>query len=326
MTLEVEPFAEEHLAAAGVLLGDRHRRHRAAEPLLPAAYEDADAAGAEIESLWRADGAAGVAGLRDGRLAGYLIGAPRTTDHWGPNGWVEHAGHAAAEPEDVRDLYAALAQAWVDAGRIHHFAYVPASDAGLVDAWFRLSFGQQQAHGVREVDAGALWPDGVRHAEPRDLDVLVELTPLLDEAQAASPAFAVRLQPDDPDELRTEIEEEIARDDMATLVVESGGRIVGSFVLCPVEMSSGVVSLGTSAGPVPPRVGGDAPVCPRDRCRPRAHAGRARLGGGAGLHGHDCGLARGQPLRRALLAPAGLPADIPAPPPPDSAQRGCRLS
>jgi GNAT superfamily N-acetyltransferase len=248
VTLEIEPFAEEHLAAAAVLLGDRHRRHRAAEPLLPAAYEDADAAGAEIESLWRADGAAGVAGLRDGRLAGYLIGAPRTTDHWGPNGWVEHAGHAAAEPEDVRDLYAALAQGWVDAGRIHHFAYVPASDAGLVDAWFRLSFGQQQAHGVREVDAGALWPDGVRHAEPRDLDVLVELTPLLDEAQAASPAFAVRLQPDDPDELRTEIEEEIARDDMATLVVESGGRIVGSFVLCPVEMSSGVVSLGRPPG------------------------------------------------------------------------------
>jgi len=248
VTLEVEPFAEEHLAAAAVLLGDRHRRHRAAEPLLPAAYEDADAAGAEIESLWRADGAAGVAGLRDGRLAGYLIGAPRTTDHWGPNAWVEHAGHAAAEPEDVRDLYAALAQGWVDAGRIHHFAYVPASDAGLVDAWFRLSFGQQQAHGVREVDAGALWPDGVRHAEPRDLDVLVELTPLLDEAQAASPAFAVRLQPDDPDELRTEIEEEIARDDMATLVVESGGRIVGSFVLCPVEMSSGVVSLGRPPG------------------------------------------------------------------------------
>jgi GNAT superfamily N-acetyltransferase len=248
VTLEVEPFAEEHLAAAAVLLGDRHRRHRAAEPLLPAAYEDADAAGAEIESLWRADGAAGVAGLRDGRLAGYLIGAPRTTDHWGPNAWVEHAGHAAAEPEDVRDLYAALAQGWVDAGRIHHLAYVPASDAGLVDAWFRLSFGQQQAHGVREVDAGALWPDGVRHAEPRDLDVLVELTPLLDEAQAASPAFAVRLQPDDPDELRTEIEEEIARDDMATLVVESGGRIVGSFVLCPVEMSSGVVSLGRPPG------------------------------------------------------------------------------
>ena len=248
MTLEVEPFAQEHLAAAAVLLGDRHRRHRAAEPLLPAAYEDADAAGAEIESLWRADGAAGVAGFRDGRLAGYLIGAPRNADHWGPNGWVEHAGHAAAEPEDVRDLYAAVAQGWVDAGRTHHFAYVPASDTGLVDAWFRLSFGQQQAHGVREVDAGALWPDGVRHAEPRDLDVLVELTPLLDEAQAAAPAFAVRLHPDDPDELRTEIEEEIARDDMATLVVESGGRIVGSFVLCPVEMSSGVVSLGRPPG------------------------------------------------------------------------------
>jgi ribosomal protein S18 acetylase RimI-like enzyme len=248
VTLEVEPFAEEHLAAAAALLAERHRRHRAAEPLLPAAYEDADAAGSEIEAVLHTEGATGVAGLRDGRLAGYLIGAPPDEAVWGPGAWVEHAGHAAAAAEDIRDLYAAVAQEWVDAGRMRHFALVPASDAALVDAWFRLSFGQQQAHGVQEVDPGAIWPAGVRRAEPRDIDVLVALTPLLDEAQAAAPGFTTRVKPDDPEELRVEIEEEIARDDMATLVYEAGGRIVGSFVLCPVEMSSGVVSLGRPPG------------------------------------------------------------------------------
>jgi GNAT superfamily N-acetyltransferase len=248
VTLEVGPFAEEHLAAAAVLLGDRHRRHTEAEPLLPAAYEDAAAAGAEIERLWRGDGSVGAAAFRDGRLAGYLIGTPRDEAVWGPGGWIEHAGHAVADPEDVRDLYAAVAQEWVDAGRLRHFALVPASDGGLVDAWFRLSFGQQQVHAVQEVRSGAAWPEGVRHAEPRDIDVLVALTPLLDEAQAAAPGFTTPIQPDDPEELRTEIEAEIERDDMATLVFEAGGEIVGSFLLCPVEMSSGVVSLGRPPG------------------------------------------------------------------------------
>ena len=66
---------------------------------------------------------------------------------------------------------------WVDEGRTRHFALVPAADPELVDAWFRLSFGQQQAHATREVDAGAGWPAGVRRAEPRDVDALVELEP-----------------------------------------------------------------------------------------------------------------------------------------------------
>jgi ribosomal protein S18 acetylase RimI-like enzyme len=241
--IEIIPFAEEHLPAAAVLLAERHRRHRAAEPLLPARYEAADAAGAEIERLLRAGGAAAVAGLRDGRLAGYLVGTPRDQAVWGANGWVEHAGHAASDPEDVRDLYAAVAQGWVDAGRTRHFAMVPASDAGLVDAWFRLSFGQQQVYAVREVDTTASWPAGVRHAEARDVDAIIALVPLLQEVQDRAPTFAHRLVEDDPAELRADIEEEIAAESTASLVAEVGGRIVGSFIVVPVENSSSVAGL-----------------------------------------------------------------------------------
>lgn len=248
MTLEVRPFAEEDIAGAAELLAERHRRHRAAEPLLPAAYEEPGAAGAEIEALWRAEGSTGATGFRDGRMAGYLIGTHRDEAVWGPNGWVEHAGHAASDPEDVRDLYAAVAQGWMDAGRTRQFALVPATDAALVDAWFRLSFGRQQVHAIREVDAAATWPASVRPAEPRDVDALIALAPLLPEIQDRAPAFAFRLGDDDPDELRADIEEEIASDRVGCLVAEAGGRVVGSFILVPVEMSHSVVTLARLPG------------------------------------------------------------------------------
>lgn len=243
MTLEVGPFAEEDIAGAAELLAERHRRHRAAEPLLPAAYEEPAAARAEIEALWRADGATGAAAFRGGRMAGYLIGTPREESVWGANGWVEHAGHAATDPEDVRDLYAAVAQGWVDVGRQRHFALVPASDAGLVDAWFRLSFGQQQVYATREVDASASWPAGVRHAEPRDVDALIGLAPLVSSVQERAPAFAFRRVEEDPAELRADIEEEIASERTASLVAEVDGHVVGSFIVLPVETSSSMVGL-----------------------------------------------------------------------------------
>ena len=48
----------------------------------------------------------------DGRLVGYLVGAPRDDSIWGDNVWVEAAGHAVEEAEDARDLYAAMVTDW----------------------------------------------------------------------------------------------------------------------------------------------------------------------------------------------------------------------
>lgn len=144
-SLEVRPFSDDHLEAAGKLLAERHRRHRAAEPLLPERFEDAAAAQAEVEAAWRKEDTAGAAALRGGRLVGYLLGAPADDPRWGANGWIEAAGHAAEEAEVVRDLYAAAAERWHDEGRTRHYVLAPAADPELLEAWYRLSFGQQQA-------------------------------------------------------------------------------------------------------------------------------------------------------------------------------------
>ena len=235
--LEIRPFSDEFVPAAGELLAARHRAHRAVEPLLPARFEEPAAAQAEVEQLARTEGVSGSVAFRDGRPVGYLLGAPRPNPIWGDHVWIELAGHAVEEPEDVRDLYGAAAAHWVDEGHVRHYTIAPAHDPELLRAWSRVGFGQQHAHGVREVPETG-WPEGVRLAEERDVDQLVALAPLLPDHQTLSPTFAGGLPAEDPDELRTEFLEDLSKPEIGDLVAERGGRIVGAFQLVPAELSS----------------------------------------------------------------------------------------
>lgn len=235
--LEIRPFSDDFLAGAGALLAARHRAHRAAEPLLPERYEQPAAAAQEVEIAWRADGASGTAALRDSRLVGFLVGSPKADDLWGANMWVEQAGHAVEEPEELRDLYAVAAARWVDEGRPRHYAMVPATDEALVDAWFRVGFGQQHAYGIQEV-IDVPWPVDARPAEPGDVEGLIDLTPALSEHQELSPVFAPHRAHGDRDEQRRDLLDDMAKEEIGELVVERDGRIVGAFEIVPVEMSS----------------------------------------------------------------------------------------
>lgn len=235
--LEIRPFSDEFVGAAGELLAARHRAHRASEPLLPERYEDPVAAQAEVEALLASEDVSGSVALRDGRAVGYLLAAPRPNPIWGDHVWVELAGHAVEQAEDLRDLYGAAAAGWVEAGRVRHYALVPAHDPELLRAWARVGFGQQHAHGVREVPETA-WPEGVRRAEERDVDALVALAPLLGDHQSLAPTFAGGLPAEDPEELRAEIVEDLGKPEIGDLVAERDGRIVGAFQLVPAELSS----------------------------------------------------------------------------------------
>ena len=239
--LEVVPFTDEQLGDAAPLLAARHRRQREREPLLPERFEHAEAAREELEVAWRRRGASGAAAFRDGRLVGYLIGAPREDDVWGPNVWVDAAGHAVGEAEDARDLYAAAAADWVGRGRTSHYALVPATDPELVDAWFRLGFGQQQAYAVREVPAHAevRVPAGVEIRPPREEDVeeLIAVDLALPLHQRRSPVFSSRPLPAE-DELRREWRSTLAGDDEHVLIGLLDGRPVACWSVAAAERSS----------------------------------------------------------------------------------------
>jgi GNAT superfamily N-acetyltransferase len=245
--VEVIPFADEHLDAAGELLAARHRRHRETEPLLSERFTDPAEARREVETLWRTDDTAGAVALRDGRVVAYLVGI-RKEDSWGPNVWVEAAGHAAEDAETVRDVYAAAAAHWVEAGRKAHYAVVPCGHAPLLEAWYRLGFGQQQAYGIRELPAETAWPEGTREMRRDDFDQLVELAPLLADHQELAPVFSPVKHRETPEVLRKELEEDLANERVGSLVAEQDGRIVGNFFVVPVEMSAMHAGVAQSEG------------------------------------------------------------------------------
>ena len=237
--LELHPFGPDVLEEAADLLVRRHAAHRVAEPGLPAAYEQREIAGSSIAEL-ATEAASGAVATRGGAVVGYMLGTPRESPIWGPNTWVEPAGHAVLEPEVVRDLYAFAAARWVEEGRTSHYAVVPATNPALVDAWFRLGFGQQHVHAIREAPAEPLTErlPGVviRRAARDDIDALAELERVLPAYQMRSPVFS-SLAPPPLDEVRAEWDDDFDNPAFATFVAVLDGRVVGSAVGCSVQES-----------------------------------------------------------------------------------------
>jgi GNAT superfamily N-acetyltransferase len=163
MTLTITPFATEHLEQAAALLANRHRYDRISVPDLPPEYEDPAATLPILGDLLETDGASGVVALRDGRVAGYLLGTldieapthtfagfthPRAVD-------IPGAGYAAS-PDDGASLYprlyAAMAREWVSQGLLGHTITVP-SRPDVLEIWSNLGFGRFIALSVRDTSA-----------------------------------------------------------------------------------------------------------------------------------------------------------------------------
>ena len=191
--------------------------------------------------------ASGSVAVRDGRVVGYLLGAPKPSPTWGDNVWVESAGQAVEEAEDVRDLYAAAATRWVDEGRTAHYALVPAHDEALVGAWFRLAFGHQHTHAVRPPLAGP--PPAprvlVRRPVREDIPALARLEVELPRHQGLAPTFSSG-DPGSYEESLAEWTEDFDDPDFTTFVAEYDGRVIGSAVGCLLEKS------GSHTGPAKP--------------------------------------------------------------------------
>lgn len=230
------PFTEEHLDAAAELLAERHEAQRRSFPELPA---DPDYR-AEIAALL-ADGATGV--FTEGA---YVLGRSRDPELWGPNVWIDTAGHAARDPELLRDVWAQAAATWMEQGLRAHYVVVPASDQRLLDGWFRLGFGAQQGHGIIEVPERG-WPAGVREATRDDIDALVEIGPLLSQHQGQSPVFS-SVPEQTPEQVRADVLDDFETEGVANLVYELNGRIVGDFFVCPLELSSAHAGLARPPG------------------------------------------------------------------------------
>jgi ribosomal protein S18 acetylase RimI-like enzyme len=236
----LRPFEAEDIPAAGALLAARHRSHRRDCPLLSARYEDEAAASAEVAAAFALPDASGTVAVSGGELVGYLLGAPKENPVWGPNVWVEAAGHAAIEAETLRDLYASASTRWVEEKRSAQYVLVPASDDALLNAWYRLGFGQQHAQAVRSLaDVLPLASSTVvvRPAERRDLPALAQLEMVLPSHQGLAPTFSAGTTPS-YEECLAGWEDDFGDPKYATFVAEVDGAVVGSSIGCSLDVTN----------------------------------------------------------------------------------------
>lgn len=194
---------------AAALLAERYARQRAAEPLLP-----------EIDDFEPHVPPEGHVATRGGEAIAYLAGA--VDEQTGIARWL-FAGHAAREPEALRDIFALQAHEF---GVSRFMLTVPATDSELVDVWFRLAFGCQAVWAVREVDPLPASFDGsIRPAERNDVEAMIDFEEILYEHQVESPSFSEFTTPP-----REEIRAEWADawdGSYVPFVAELGGDIVG---------------------------------------------------------------------------------------------------
>jgi GNAT superfamily N-acetyltransferase len=213
-SLEIHPLSDLRDEAAR-LLSERFARQRGAEPLLP-----------EIDDfVAHVPEADGLVATRGGQAVAYLVG-----ELDGDTARVGFGGHAASEPEALRDLFAVLAERW-DVSRFA--AAVPASDEGLIDAWFRLGFGCQFMWAVQETrPAGPVDFGGtIRAGMPDDGEAVAQFDEILWLLQARSPSFSGLTVPSREEfyeEWRTLWEED---EFPAHFVAERDGRVVGHALL-----------------------------------------------------------------------------------------------
>jgi len=241
--MRIVPFGEALLDEAATLLAARQRENRRAETALPARFEEPAAARAALAAIWSAADASGVAAWRDERLVGYLIAAPQVDTVRGRTAWVRYAGHALAPGEDAelyRDLYAAASPQWLARGCFAHYAMIPAMDQAALAAWFALSFGKEQAHGLRELgeaeeSAGeTAMPYAIRRAGPDDLEALLEVADLIAAHQAGPPVYGVFL-PESRADWREGYAELLAGSNVTVWIAEHAGTVLGFQIYVPEE-------------------------------------------------------------------------------------------
>jgi predicted N-acetyltransferase YhbS len=247
----IVPFADEHLEGAARLLAERHARHLGFEPLLPAKVDFV----AEIEK--ERDELPGVVALEGDEVVGYLLGK-RREDQVGPHVWSYIAGHAVREPELTRDLYAAVAGEWIEAGVSRHFAYVPYLP-DLIEPWFRLSFGASAALAAQETSPRpAVEGVVVRESTPEDVTSAARLDRLMAESMLPSPSFSGH-EPDDEHSIAEEWSDTWDHPELYRhFVAERGAEVVGHILLYyrPHDLRVPRDSIDLAAASTPPELRG----------------------------------------------------------------------
>jgi len=234
----IEPFSKAHLPGAALALAARHARHRAALPLVA----EGDAL-ARLQAFLDDGETSGAAAVVDDRVAAFVVARVMTHALFGRCAWVAHAGHAAEDGELLREVYAAAAEAWVQAGAERHYVFVPAFAEALAP-WYRLGFGHMHVEALRPVAIQPYAaPQGIRLrlGTRADLEIAEEIDFEIFAIQTRSPSFA-RLPLDREARRQEWFEVDLKEEGLRYLVAEEKGQWVGHTIIFRPEPVLGVPS------------------------------------------------------------------------------------
>ncbi len=224
---QFQPFSADLIPGAADVLAARQERHRAALPQVPVGDPRAS-----LHALWQIEGVSGVAALRDGRVAAFVLAQVGDRRHFGHSAWVMHAGHASEDGELLRDVYAAAAQGWVEAGAERHYVLVPAFYEALAP-WYRLGFAHMHVEALRPSGGfETATPAGVtiRPGTRADLEIAEEIDLEIFKIQARSPSFT-RLPLDREARRADWFETDLKEEGLRYLVAEAGGELLGHTII-----------------------------------------------------------------------------------------------
>ena len=192
MSLEIVALEDRHIEDAAALVSARYRALRQIVPLLPSRYGDAGTILPLVRDLARQ--APGVAAIRGGRLAGFLVGFV-IPEFQGKRSVFSPEWANGADLEDSRriyqEMYAHLSARWVTDGCFTHLVSLLADDRDAIDGWEWLGFGFIAADAVRDLEPahGPAADVDVRRAGPEDVEVAMALEKALQRHLAAAPTF-----------------------------------------------------------------------------------------------------------------------------------------
>lgn len=203
MKMQIVPFEAGMVDEAAALLVGQQARYLELFPELPARYTAAEGALEALKSLGQKKRLDGFAAVQGHRLAAYLLGERLLESPiWGRAGWVHPPGCAydpAVGVETVRDLYAALGDLWVSQGIFTHIVMAFPTDPDLMQAWFSLSFGIEQMHGLLNLEAlQPAYPQlpadvVIRRVEAGDGPILADLSDQIWKFQTQAPVWGMML-------------------------------------------------------------------------------------------------------------------------------------
>jgi GNAT superfamily N-acetyltransferase len=194
MSLEMVSLRDEHLEDTAALVTARYRALREDVPSLPSRYEEVSSILPPLRDL--AGQAPGVVAMRDGQLAGFLLGMV-LSQFRGKRSVYSPEWANAADAEDgretYREMYARLSARWVADKCFTHVITLLAHDRQAIDTWHWLGFGLAAVDAIRDLTPvqGTIANIEIRRAGLEDIEQAMTLNHALQRHLAAAPIFLV---------------------------------------------------------------------------------------------------------------------------------------